>query len=380
LQELVAMSLKTRIAAAVAVALTAGCGSSHKAPAPLAANEMPTGASLQPWSASSPSKPWPQAMVQVGDKVYVALGNLSSTDTSLPPAGPGLLVGLVPSTGAQTVINLGGSDGHQCSNPGAMAVDGGKIYVSCWGPYLVATGKALLEVDPSGAGSVKRVATIPAGFTPGAVAVVGNRIWLGDGGGGRVLGFDRGSFAADAAPIALKCAASSQFPYVPSMLTVGSDLYVLCADNDGVLNRLDAATGAARGDGVLVGAQPIALAHTADGRIAVVNSTSSTLSMVTPGTSSMTVALDVLRFQNSSDLEDVKVYNQFLYVVSASTKTLLKVDASGAAPKILDEVSLNPASEVNANPTRVEVLDENTAVVCDSARGKVIGVQFGLKK
>ena len=374
------MNLKAQVAAAVVFALIAGCGSSKKAPTPLAATDMPTGASLKPWSASEPSKPWPQAMVQVGDKVYVALGNLSSTDPYLPPAGPGMLVGLVPSTGAQTVIDLGGGDGHQCSNPGAMTVDGGKIYVSCWGPYGVATGKALLEVDPSGAGSVKRVATVPAGFSPGPVAVVGNRIWLGDGGGGRVLGFDRTSFAADAAPIALKCAGSSQFPFVSNLLTVGSELYVLCAATDGYLNRLDATTGAAKGDGVLVGAQPIALAHTADGRIAVINSTSGTLSMVTPGSSSMTVAQDVLRFEKSSDLEDVQVFNQFLYVVSANTQTLIKVDASGATPKILDEVNLNPASEVNANPTRVEVLDESTAVVSDSARGKVIGVQFGLKK
>ena len=361
------------------VAAVAGCGSSAtKAPAPLAATELPTGDKLKPWSASQPSKPWPQAMVQLGDKVYVALGNLSATDPYLPPAGPGMLVGLVPSTGAQTLIDLGGADGRQCSNPGSVKADGGKLYVSCGGPFGVATGRALIEVDPSGAGSVKRVATIPGDFAPGPVVVVGNRIWVGDGGSDRVLGFDRGTFTADAAPLSLNCGTS--FPYVPSMLGVGLDLYVLCAASDGYLVRLDATTGAAKGDKVLVGAQPVALAHTADGRIAVVNSTSGTLSMVTPGTTSMAVAQDVLKFQNSADLEDVRAFDQFLYIVSASTQTLIKVDASTAVPSIRDEVNVNPSGEPNANPTRAEILDENTAVVSDSARGKVIGVRFGLAK
>ena len=373
------MSMHLRSAALTLAAVAVGCGSSvTKAPAPLAATDLPTGAALKPWSASEASKPWPQAMTQLGDKVWVALGNVSATDPYLPPAGPGMLVGLVPSTGAQTVIDLGGADGHQCSNPGSVKADGGKLYVSCGGPFGVATGRALIEVDPSGAGSVKRVATIPGDFAPGPVAVVGNRIWVGDGGSDRVLGFDRTSFTADAAPISLNCGTS--FPYVPNLLNVGSDLYVICAASDGYLVRLDATTGAAKGDKVLVGAQPIALVRTADGRIAVVNSTGLTLSMITPSTGGMTVARDVLQFQNSSDLEDVRVFDQFLYVVSAGTKTLIKVDASGAAPKILDEVNLNPAGDSPANPIRAEVLDENTAVVCDSARGKVIGVRFGLAK
>jgi len=208
--------------------------------------------------------------------------------------------------------------------------------------------------------------------------VVGNRIWMGDLSGDRVLGFDRATFTADAAPISLHC--GTQFPYVSNLTSVGSDLYVLCAATDGYLIRLDATTGAARGDKALVGAQPIAIAHAADGRLAVVNSTSGTLSMVTPGTSSMTVAKDVLVFQNSADLEDVRAFGQFLYVVSASTQTVIKVDATQATPKILDEVNVNPTSVTNANPTRVEVLDEDTAVVCDSGRGQIIGVQFGLKK
>ena len=364
-------------AALVLSALAAGCHSSNTVPAPLPAVEMPKGDALKPWSSATPSKPWPQARAQLGDKVYIALGNLAANDPYLPPAGPGLVVALVPSTGAQTVIDLGGADGHQCSNAGALKADGGKLYVTCSGPFGSTAGKQLVEIDPAGAGSVKRVAAIPGDFVPGAISIAGNRIWLGDLGSDRVLGVDRTTFVADSAPIGLSC--GTQYPFVSGMLTVGSDLYVLCAATDGYLLRLDAATGALKGDKVLVGALPLAIAHLDDGRLAIVNSTSGTLTMVTPG-ATLAVAKDVLKFQNSADLEDVRALGQFLYVVSASTQTLIKVDASQQLPKILDEVNLNASGESNANPTRAEVLDDNTAVVCDSGLGRVIGVRFGVKK
>src|SRR5207302_5578228 len=221
------------------------------------------------------------------------------------------------------------------------------------------------------------------GFVPGPVAVAGNRIWLGDLGGGRVLGVDRTAFAAAEgagnSPPGIDLGCTANYTYVSALLAVGNDLYVLCSATDGYLVRLDARSGAIKGDKLLVGASPIALAQMFDGRLAVVNSTSGTLSLVTPGAASMAVGRDVLAFANSSDLEDVRAWDRFLYVVSANTQTLIKVDAAAAPPRIVDEVSLNPNGEPNSDPTRVEVLDENTAVVCDSGLGRVVGVQFGAK-
>ena len=129
-----------------------------------------------------------------------------------------------------------------------------------------------------------------------------------------------------------------------------------------------------------MGVSPIAIALTGDNRLAVVNTLSGTLSLVTPTASGMTVAKDVLKFENSTDLEDVKALDQFLYVMSTGTQNLVKVDLSGAVPRIVDAVNVNPAGTENSFPIKVEVLDDNTALVADFGLNKMIGVQFGIKK
>jgi hypothetical protein len=175
-------------------------------------------------------------------------------------------------------------------------------------------------------------------------------------------------------PQSLGC--TGNFSYVPAMLAVGNDLYTFCSATDGYLVRLDATTGAQKGDQVLVGVSPIALALTYDGRIAVVNSRSGTLTLVTPSASSMAVAKDILQFQNSTDLEDVKALDQFLYVMSAGTQNIIKVQLSGATATIIDAVNVNPAGDANSNPNRLEVLDDTTAIVADSGLNRMVGVLF----
>ncbi len=358
-------------ALAIACVLVAGCHGSSKVPPPLPQIALPAGTALKPWKAGDANQAFPSSSTQYGGKVWVTLANLNS----FAPAGPGLLVSLVPSVGVQAVIDLGGADEHQCQNPGSVRADSNLLYVGCAGPFAGAGGQGVAEVDPSGAGSVKRFFATPAGVIPGPVAIAGNTIWVGDVGGTNVLPIDRGTGVAKSA-VHLDCADNA---YISAMLANGSDLYVLCAASDGYLFRLDASTGALKQPRVLVGAQPIAIALTGDSRLAIVNSTSGTLSLVTPGTGSLTVAQDVLKFEKSSDLEDVKSLDQFIYVMSANTQNLIKVDLSKSPPAIVDAVNVNPTSATNSNPSRVEILDDNDALVADAGLGVMVGAQFGKK-
>jgi len=111
--------------------------------------------------------------------------------------------------------------------------------------------RALLEVDPTSR-AVTRRAAIPDGTVPSGIALTATKIWIGDQGGtNQLLSFDRATFApldgADPAHPALPvaCPTDGQFPYVPFVGIVGTDVYALCATSTaGILGRYDAATGA----------------------------------------------------------------------------------------------------------------------------------------
>ncbi|HEX9577597.1 MAG TPA: hypothetical protein VF993_07580, partial [Myxococcales bacterium] len=81
--------------------LAAACGGTSKPPPPLDSTSLPSGAQLKPFSSSDPSVSAPSAMALSGGKAYLALTNI---DANYTPAGPGLLVALVPSTGVQSII------------------------------------------------------------------------------------------------------------------------------------------------------------------------------------------------------------------------------------------------------------------------------------
>jgi hypothetical protein len=367
---------KPRLAAALALALIA-CHGTNRAPKPLPSIDLPKGADLKPWSASSPSMAFPQAMVQINGKIFLALGNLSSTDQYLPPAGPGMLVGLVPSTGAQNIIDLGGSDGHQCVNPYALVPAGSTLYVGCTGSFTGGdVGRGIVEVDTNGAGKVNRFLPAPSGFLPGALALVGNTLWVGDGATDSLMAVDRGSFAITHQPNSLSCPGGKYPAFIAAALGIGNDVFVLCSSTDGLIVKVDAGTGAVKGEMSLVGAYPVALVQTGDNRIAVANSASATVTLVTPTATGMNVQRDLVTLSSAADLEDIRAYGQFLYLVSASTQTVTKVDISAAAPKIVDEVNVNPNNDPGADPARLELLDADQAVVADSMLAKVYGVQF----
>ncbi len=349
------------------------CGGNKKAPPPLASVSLPSGAALKPFSPTNPSRSGPSAMVALGDKVYIALSNV---DANYSPGGPGLVAGLVPSTGAQSIIELGGPDGHQCTNTGHVAADGSKLYLSCSGSFTDNSGRGVVEVDTAGAGSVSRRAVVPSGFAPGALAVAPGKIWIGDVLSASLISIDRGSFTvADggAGHPAIQLPCTALYTYVSGLAVIGGDLYALCGATDGYMVRLDAATGKAKGSPVLVGGQPIALTATGDSRIAVANSTSGDVALVTVSPGGMTAVRSPL--PSSSDLEDVAARNQFLYVVSAATQTVVKIDLSAAGGfKVVDSRSVSP----NTDPTRIVMLDDDVGVVSDYLSGKVIGIRFDL--
>src|SRR5712691_7083576 len=265
------------------------CGRGNPPPKPLAHIPLPTGALLDPYDGNKPGEARPLYTAQLGGRVYASLSNINPN--TFAPAGPGFLASIDPLTGQVDLISLGGSDRHQCMNPGVVRQDSQKLYVACAGDFTgtLPGGRGLVEVDPA-RGAVTRALATPEDMGPSGVAVAPAKIWVGDGSGtARILSIDRNSFAivdgADQAhpAIAVPCPSTGKFPYVPYVGIVNGDLYALCATSEaGVLARFDAQTGAAKGS-IPVGAQPTEFAGTGDGRIAVVNSNENTMTLVTPG-------------------------------------------------------------------------------------------------
>ena len=355
----------------VALALSA-CGGKYKAPPAQTSIALKTGADLKPYVAAKPGNANPQGLAQIGDKVYASLSNQASDYTN---AGPGFLVGVVPSTGAQTLIDLGGADERQCQNPGFVRDSNGKLYAPCSGDFSGQDGaRALVEVDP-GSAQVTRRAAIPAGFVPNGVAAGPTKIWMGDALALRLFSVDRNSFTADdpAKALTLVCPKKS-FSYVADVAILFGDLYALCASEiAGVLFRFDAATGAAKGQ-VAVGANPTELTATGDGRIAVVNSGDNTLSLVTINGQTLTADNAAVKFPDgTAALQDVRARDNFLYTVASGSNSAQKIDlAAKGGPKIVQAASLPPG----ADPWNILPLDDDQAIVTDRQTNAISAVQW----
>lgn len=369
------------LVATLALASSLACSKTSKAPTPLAATALPSGAALKPWDASKQTKARPQGMVALGDKVWVAVTNLKLGPYGYTdPGGPGMLVGVVPSTGAQTIIDLGGADEHGCSNSGYVRTDGSKLFASCTGTYDTtdASGKAIVEADPATGLVTRRVAT-PAGFVPSGLAAATGKIWVGDSTSARLFSVDRATFAiadganADHPAITLPCSDGSTF--ISDVAFIGGDIYALCSASAGYIVRLDAATGAVKGTPQLVGAIPVALTATGDGRIAVANSVSATLSLVTATATAMTVEKDLVTFDQSAALQDVRSRGNFLYVVASGTQSVIKVDlaAKGGPAK----VAASPTG-ASSNPYNIVPLDDDQTVVSNLGTDSVVAANLAV--
>src|SRR3954469_21373219 len=160
------------------LAFLAACGGTYQAPPPVASIALPDGTQLKPYDPAQPGKARPQGLEQAAGRVYVTLSNQRDTDTFPVNAGPGFLAAFIASTGAITLIDLGGSDGQQCQNPGFVRASAdGRLYAPCSGNFSGADGaRAIVEVDPL-ANTVTRRAVIPDGRVPNGVAPTATKIW-----------------------------------------------------------------------------------------------------------------------------------------------------------------------------------------------------------
>ena len=363
------------------LALTvAACGGRYKAPPPQTSIALKTGAELKPYDPAQPGNAYPQGLAQVGDKVYASLSNQRIDPSSGFPvvAGPGFLVSIVPSTGVQTLIDLGGSDEKQCQDPGFVRDSNGKLYAPCSGDFSgIDNGRALVEVDP-GLAKVTRRAAIPPGLVPNGVAPGPSKIWMGDAFTLQVFSVDRATFVADdpAKALTLSCPQTPKkgFSFVADVAILFGDLYALCSsDSAGVLFRFDATTGAAKGQ-VAVGPTPSEFTATGDGRIAVVNAGDNTLSLVTISGPTLTADNKALTFPfGTATLQDVRARDNFLYTVASGSNSAQKIDlAAKGGPKIVQAAAFPNGS----NPYNIFPLDDDQAIVTNRQTNSVAAAQW----
>jgi hypothetical protein len=369
--------------AAVALAIAfAACGHNNPPP-PLPHIALPAGAALKPYDPSNPGLARPLGAAQLGSLVYVALSNERANFTV---GGPGMLAAVTPSTGLSTLIDLGGADEKQCTDPSVVRADSNKLYVTCSDSFdPTSEGRRLVEVDPN-TQAVSRTAAIPNGFVPGGIAAAPAKIWMGDSGSGTLFSVDRTTFtAADGAdashpPIAASCPASGTFVFIADVAIIAGDLWALCSTSDaGVLGRYDPTTGHLK-DHVAVGATPVALAGLADGRIAVVNSNDNTLALVTTGTP-LSATIGFTYQGSTSTLQDVKARDHFVYTVASGSNTVQKIDLTAAGgPKVVSEKNTAPPNAASAciNPWNVIVLDDDHAVVSCLLSDALAGLDFSV--
>ena len=354
---------------AICLSLIAACSGADRPP-PVPTIPLPSGTALKPFDAGHGSFAHPAGMAQMGDKVYVALGN-----SDLPyftPSGPGMLAAVDPGSGAVSTIDLGGSGGKQCLSPGFVRASGNYLYVTCTGEYGSSTGAAILEVDPAGTGSVRR--SLSPATNPQGVAVAGNRLWYGDTASGRIFPVDMGTFTSAGEPVALGCPQgtdpSRAYRYVPDLMSAGGDLYALCAsDIGGALYRLDPTTGAVKSQ-VAVGPIPTELTSTGDGRIAVVNSGDNTIMLITPGNPTLSAPV-ALTLPNVQTLQDIRSHGQFLYTVASQTNTVQKVDLNAqGGPKVVAEANVGDG----ANPWNALPLDDDQVIVSNLLTNTLVAI------
>jgi hypothetical protein len=273
-----------------------------------------------------------------------------------------------------TLIDLGGSDGRQCQNPGFVrASDDGRLYAPCSGNFSGSdSARAIVEVDPL-ANIVTRRAAIPGGRVPNGVAVTANKIWTGDAYTTAVFSIDKSSFTADsAAPVPVDCP-KTVFSYVADVMAIRGALYALCAsDVSGALYHLDPDSGAVLGQ-VTVGPNPTELAGLDDGRIAVVNAGDNTLTLVTSTAGGLS-AQKVLTFSSqTAALQDVRAFGHILFTVASGSNTAQRIDLDAqGGPKVTGEASFGPG----AGPYNILPLDDTQAIVSNRGANTIAAAKW----
>jgi len=362
---------------ALLLLVAAACGGKYQAPPPVASIALPDGSQLKPYDPAKPGKARPQGMAEAAGRVYVTLTNQRDANPAPVNAGPGFLAAFVPSTGAITLIDLGGSDGMQCQNPGSVRTSAdGYLYANCSGNFSgTDAARAIVEVNPL-SNTVTRRAIIPNGRAPNGVAAAARKIWTGDAlafsGPPTVFSIDRTSFTADAtAPVPVDCQKST-YAYVADVMTIGGDVYALCgSDISGELYRLDPDTGAVKAH-TTVGPIPTELAGLDDGRIAVVNAGDNTISLVTPSGGTLT-AQKVLTLTHVDTLQDVRAFGHILFTVATVTNTAQRIDLDAqGGPKVIAEASFGEG----AGPWNILPLDDTQAIVSNRGTNTIAAANW----
>jgi len=353
--------------------LAAACGGKYQAPPPVASIALPDGSQLKPYDPAQPGKARPQGLAEAAGRVYVTLTNQRDGNPAPVNAGPGFLAAFVPSTGAITLIDLGGSDGKQCQNPGSVRTSAdGYLYANCSGNFSGTDGsRAIVEVDPL-ANSVRRRAAILNGRVPNGVAVTPTRIWSGDAFTTTVFSIDRTTLAADPTPPVPVDCPKTVFNYVADVMTIGGDVYALCgSDISGELYRLDPDTGAVKAH-VTVGPNPTELAGLDDGRIAVVNAGDNTISLVTPSSGALT-SQTIITLSHVGALQDVRAFGRILFTVASATNTAQRIDLDAqGGPKVVAEASFGE----NAGPWNILPLDDTQAIVSNRGTNTIAAANW----
>jgi hypothetical protein len=365
------------------LALIAACGGKYQAPPPVASIALPDGSQLKPYDPALPGHARPQGLAQAAGRVYVTLSNQREVGFNVFNAGPGFLATFVPSTGAITLIDLGGADGYQCQNPGSVRTStDGYLYSACSGNFTGSdTARAIVEVNPL-SNTVTRRAAIPDGRVPNGVAVTANKIWTGDvhlattPTPPTVFSIDRHTFIAHtAAPVPVDCPKTPDrgFSYVADVMTIGGDVYALCAsDISGELYRLDPDTGTVKAH-ASVGANPTELAGLDDGRILVVNTNDNTLWMVTPSGGTLT-SQKVFQFSGkNAALQDVRAFAHIVFTVNSATNTAQRIDLDAqGGPKVVGEAFFGE----NAGPYNILPLDDTQAIVSNRGTNTIAAASW----
>jgi hypothetical protein len=355
--------------------LIAACGGTYQAPPPVSSIALPDGSQLKPYNPAQPGLARPQVMAQAAGRVYVTLSNQRDTATFPVNAGPGFLAAFVPSTGASsiTLIDLGGSDGRQCQNPGFVRASAdGFLYAPCSGDFSgTDVSRAIVEVDPL-ANTVRRRAAIPDGRVPNGVAVTPTRIWTGDAFSTSVFSIDRTTLAADPTPPVPVDCAKTVFNYVADVMTIGGAVYALCgSDTSGELYQLAPDTGAVKAH-VTVGPNPTELTGLDDGRIAVVNAGDNTISMVTVTASGLS-AQKIITLANVAALQDVRAFGHILFTAASGTNTAQRIDLDAqGGPKVVGEASFGPSS----GPYNILPLDDTQAIVSNRGTNTIAAANW----
>jgi hypothetical protein len=320
---------------------------------------IPNGSALLPYNAANPSLARPEGMAMANGNVFVALANY---DEKFAVRGPGMLAEYVPASGSVTLINLGGSDGQLCKEPGFVREANGFLYAVCGGDFNDGSGTAVVEVDPT-THLITRSIVFPT--SPAGIAAGPTRLWVGDGFGGNLYAIDKSTFQIVAGPIAFPCPTTGTFTSTNDVLVSDGDLYALCSNNTGgILSRLDSNTGALKMQADS-GPTSVEMADIGDGRLAIISGADNSLRIVTIGTSLAVQVFPSVYVSATATLQDVRAHGHFLFTAASGSNTVQKIDLddSSGRPTIVSEVSTG----IGANPWNVLPLDDDHAVVSNQS-------------